>query len=64
MARTIFAAQRGVLTSAAVTALLCSALPPALAQNAVLAPVTITGKSPVPASVAGWPDVPLERAPL
>jgi len=29
-----------------------------------LAPVTVTGKSPVPASVAGWGDVPLSRAPV
>ena len=32
--------------------------------QAALAPVTITGKAPVPASVAGWGDTPLERAPL
>jgi iron complex outermembrane receptor protein len=29
-----------------------------------LAPVAITGKAPVPASVAGWGDSPLEAAPL
>jgi iron complex outermembrane receptor protein len=32
--------------------------------QAALAPVTITGKAPVPASVAGWGDTPLDRAPL
>ena len=38
--------------------------PGAAASSAALAPVTITGKAPVPASVAGWGDTPLERAPL
>jgi iron complex outermembrane receptor protein len=32
--------------------------------QAALAPVTITGKAPVPASVAGWNDTPVEAAPL
>ncbi|MGZ8260240.1 MAG: TonB-dependent siderophore receptor, partial [Caldimonas sp.] len=36
----------------------------AAASAAALAPVTITGKSPPAASVAGWGDTPLERAPL
>ena len=29
-----------------------------------LAPVVVTGKAPVPASVAGWGEVPLSRAPI
>ena len=33
-------------------------------SNNTLAPVVVTGKSPVPASVAGFGDVPLSRAPL
>jgi len=40
---------------------------PALAHaqsTEALAPVTVTGKAPVPASVAGWGDVPLSRAPV
>ncbi len=45
------------------TALLACAAVPALAQDA-LQPVTVTGKAPVPASVAGWGDVPLGQAPL
>ncbi len=50
---------------------LALALAPALlqpfaadAQSTTLAPVVITGKSPPTASVAGWGDAPLERAPL
>jgi iron complex outermembrane receptor protein len=43
-------------------------LPPAASASAAspttLAPVVITGKSPPTASVAGWGDAPLERAPL
>jgi iron complex outermembrane receptor protein len=35
----------------------------ALSQTA-LAPVTITGKAPAPASVAGWGDTPIEQAPI
>ena len=40
------------------------ALPTAALAQSTLAPVTITGKSPVPASVAGWGDVPLDKAPV
>ncbi|HEY2189057.1 MAG TPA: TonB-dependent siderophore receptor [Caldimonas sp.] len=61
---TTLAAHRGVIARAAVGALLFSPLVSAFAQDAALAPVTITGKAPVPASVAGWGDVPLGRAPL
>jgi len=45
------------------TALLAVVGELALAQTA-LETVTITGKAPVPASVAGWGEVPLERAPV
>ena len=34
------------------------------ASSTTLAPVTVTGKTPPTASVAGWGDVPLDRAPL
>ena len=40
------------------------AAPAAAASAAALAPVTVTGKAPVPASVAGWGDAALERTPL
>ena len=39
-------------------------VPLAAHSQSALAPVTITGKAPVPASVAGWGDAPLESAPL
>jgi iron complex outermembrane recepter protein len=58
MAKTIAAAR-----AAATTALLGFAPALAFAQT-VLEQVTITGKAPVAASVAGWDDVPLERAPV
>ena len=58
MAKTI-AAARG----AATTALLAFAPAFAFAQTE-LEQVTITGKAPVAASVAGWDDVPIERAPV
>ncbi|HEY2559925.1 MAG TPA: TonB-dependent siderophore receptor [Caldimonas sp.] len=61
---TTFAAERRAIARTAVTALLFSPFGPALAQDAALAPVTVTGKAPVPASVAGWGEVPLERAPV
>jgi hypothetical protein len=61
MAKTIAFARR--FAAAATTALLAFASAPACAQ-AALQPVTITGKAPVAASVAGWDDVALERAPL
>ena len=37
---------------------------PAAAPAATLAPVTVTGRSPPDAGVAGWADVPLSQAPL
>ena len=58
MAKTIAAAR-----AAATTALLAFAPALAIAQTA-LEQVTITGKAPVAASVAGWDDVPIERAPV
>ena len=58
MAKTI-AAARG----AATTALLAFAPAFAFAQTE-LEQVTITGKAPVAASVAGWDDVPIERDPV
>jgi iron complex outermembrane receptor protein len=61
MAKTIAFARRFAAVGA--TALLGFASAPACAQ-AALQPVTVTGKAPVAASVAGWDDVPLERAPL
>jgi len=36
----------------------------AATSETTLAPVVVTGKSPPPASVAGWGDVPLSAAPL
>jgi len=63
MAKSIHFARR--FAAAGSTALLGFASAGALAQQqAALQPVTITGKAPVAASVAGWDDVPLERAPL
>jgi len=61
MAKTIFFARR--FAAAGTTTLLALASASAFAQ-AALEPVTVTGKAPVAASVAGWDDVPLERAPL
>jgi iron complex outermembrane receptor protein len=63
MAHTVFTTHRA-LTLAALAAALSSPAGHAGAQTASLAPVTVTGKAPVPASVAGWGDIPLERAPL
>jgi len=63
MAKSIHFARR--FAAAGSTALLGFASAGALAQQqAALQRVTITGKAPVAASVAGWDDVPLERAPL
>jgi len=39
-------------------------VPFAARSQSTLAPVTITGKAPISASVAGWGDAPLEAAPL
>ncbi len=38
--------------------------PAASAPSTALAPVTITGRTAPPASVAGWGDTPLEKAPI
>ncbi len=55
--------QRAGLVAALTAALL--PVDSAHAQSGdTLAPVVVTGKAPVPASVAGWGDAPLERAPL
>ena len=56
-----FTTRRTTLAVASAAALLFA--PGARAQTP-LAPVTVTGKAPVPASVAGWGDTPLEAAPL
>ena len=56
------ASRRTTLAVASAAALLLASLD-ARAQN-TLAPVTVTGKAPTPASVAGWGDAPLEAAPL
>jgi len=61
MAKTIPFAR--CFAGAAAAALLAVVGELALAQTA-LETVTITGKAPVPASVAGWGEVPLERAPV
>ena len=62
MARMTSASRRTTLAVASAAALLLASLD-ARAQN-TLAPVTVTGKAPTPASVAGWGDAPLEAAPL
>ncbi len=61
MAQMTFPKRRARLALASAIALL-----PSIDGHAQtnLAPVTITGKAPVPASVAGWGDTPLEAAPL
>ena len=56
------ASRRTTLALASAGALLLASID-APAQT-TMAPVTITGKAPVPASVAGWGDAPLEAAPL
>ncbi len=61
MADHTFNARRTALTLALAAS---SALPTAAQSQSTLAPVTITGKSPVPASVAGWGDTPLDKAPV
>src|SRR3954469_21916304 len=63
MARMTSASRRTTLAVASAVALLLLASLDARAQPA-LAPVTVVGKAPVPASVAGWGDAPLEAAPL
>ncbi|MEO7116103.1 MAG: TonB-dependent siderophore receptor [Caldimonas sp.] len=40
------------------------ALPITARAQTTLAPVKITGKAPVPATVAGWGDTPIDQAPL
>ncbi len=56
------ASRRTTLALASAGAILLASLD-APAQT-TMAPVTITGKVPTPASVAGWGAVPLEAAPL
>jgi len=56
-----FTTRRSTLALASAAAFLLSL--EARAQN-TLAPVTVTGKAPTPASVAGWGDAPLAAAPL
>jgi len=58
-----FPTRRPTLALASAAALLLFASQVARAQPA-LAPVTVTGKAPPPASVAGWGDAPLAAAPL
>src|SRR6185436_8349777 len=62
MASMTSASRRTTLAVASAAALLLASLD-ARAQN-TLAPVTVIGKAPVAASVAGWGDAPLEAAPL
>ncbi len=50
--------------AAAVTAAVLGLASAGASAQAALEPVTVTGKAPVAASVAGWDDVALERAPL
>ena len=61
MAKTFRFARR---FAAAGTATLLGFASAGACAQAALEPVTVTGKAPVAASVAGWDDVPLERAPL
>jgi iron complex outermembrane recepter protein len=63
MAAPNFSASRRTALAAALAAATLAA-PIAAAAQTALAPVTITGKAPTPASVAGWGDVPIEAAPL
>src|SRR5437763_16606885 len=64
MAHMNFASRRTTLAVASAAALLLVLASIDARSQSTLAPVTITGKSPVPASVAGWGDAPLEAAPL
>ena len=56
-----FQARRPTLALASALALL---LPLGARSQTALAPVTVTGKAPTSASVAGWGDAPLAAAPL
>ena len=51
-------------TAPALALAAACALPTAAEAQTALAPVTITGKAPVPASVAGWGDTPLDKVPF
>jgi hypothetical protein len=64
--KTMAATNDSTMRRTALAAALAAAclMPAAAHAQATLAPVTITGKGPVPASVAGWGDTPLEAAPL
>ena len=57
--RSTCALRRTPLAAAAWLAASC-----ALAQTATLAPVTVSGKTSPGASIAGWGDVPLSKAPF
>jgi len=56
------ASRRTTLAVASTAAFLLASLD--ARSQTTLAPVTITGKAAVPASVAGWGDAPLDAAPL
>jgi len=64
MADMTSALRRTTLATASAAALLLVLASTDARSQTSLAPVTITGKAPVPASVAGWGDAPLEAAPL
>src|SRR5450631_308140 len=61
MADTTFKTRHTALALALAAACV---LPTEAQSQSTLAPVTITGKAPVPASVAGWGDTPLDQAPV
>src|SRR6478672_9996877 len=61
MADMTFTTRRSTLALASAAALF---LPLEARAQDTLAPVTVTGKAPTPASVAGWGDAPLAAAPL
>ena len=64
MADPFFTTRRTAPFLALATACALPSLPSASHAQSTLAPVVVTGKAPVPATVAGWGDVPLDRAPL
>ncbi|MEO6364177.1 MAG: TonB-dependent receptor, partial [Caldimonas sp.] len=64
MAATKLFLRHTTLAVALAPALFAMSAACAQSANDTLAPVVVTGKLPVPASVAGWDDVPLSKAPL
>ena len=58
------ASRRTTLAVASAAALLVLLASPEARAQPTLPPVTVTGKAPIPASVAGWGDAPLDAAPL